>query len=368
MFAAPGTNRVEVEFRIPGTQVPAVVKSFGAVVVDVDKPGVSRLQCFDRDGRKIADISVPVREDPDEYSLVGVTFTRAVIAKVVLVLGDTPLGHGINDVSSGGSKDVVVLDDIIYSEPRPVVPIERIVQLSGVVDPHVPEFAASIGNPNNGNEPGLHAAGRREVNWDGVAAPFLNNDEFPRNFFNRVVPRGSVYTAVGGETEEQEDADDTELRVDNDQFGGINPTYEKDLIPFSVPSMFAATETNRVRVTFRIPGSTTAAVVRSFGAIVVDVDKPGVSRLKCFDRHGTLIADIEVPVRKDPDEYSLVGVTFEEPVIARVVLVLGDTHVGRNVNDVSSGGSKDVVVLDDVLYSEPQPLSEDHDAKIASSR
>ncbi len=98
------------------------------------------------------------------------------------------------------------------------------------------------------------------------------------------------------------------------------------------------------------------AAVRSFGAVVVDVDKANTSRLQAYDRDNRLIADVPVPVRADPDEYSLVGVTFEEPIITRIVLTLGEVPIGAGIDDLSSGGGGDVVVLDDFLYSEPQPL------------
>jgi len=223
----------------------------------------------------------------------------------------------------------------------------RIVSLSGEVDPHLPEFGASIGDPNNRAEPGLHpATGRREINWDGVPPAVTNTDAFPGDFFNVTSPRGLVYQVAAG----------TGLRVSDNNFADVNPTYGTELIPFSDPRMFAPIGTNLVELQFRIPGTETAAAVQSFGAVVVDVDLPNTSRLQAYDRDDNLIADVAVPTRADPDEYSLVGVTFETPVIARVVLILGDTPIGAGINDLSSGGTKDVVVLDDFLYSEPQPL------------
>jgi hypothetical protein len=84
------------------------------------------------------------------------------------------------------------------------------------------------------------------------------------------------------------------------------------------------------------------------------VDKANASRLQAYDQAGKLIADVPVPVRADPDEYSLVGVTFDKPIIARVVLTLGEVAIGAGVDDLSDGGAADVVVLDDVLYSEPE--------------
>ena len=229
--------------------------------------------------------------------------------------------------------------DIAAPDPTPT-PV-AIVALSGDVDPHIPEFGAAIGDVNNKNEPGRHASGRREINWDGVPAQFTNTVDFPADFFKG---RGAVYGGATG------------LRVSDNRFADINPTYAAEFVPFSDPKLFAPVGTTQVELTFRIPASDTVAAVRSFGAVVVDVDKANTSRLQAYDRDNRLIADVPVPVRADPDEYSLVGVTFEEPIIARVVLTLGEAPLGAGVDDLSAGGGGDVVVLDDFLYSEPQPL------------
>jgi len=94
--------------------------------------------------------------------------------------------------------------------------------------------------------------------------------------------------------------------------------------------------------------------VRSFGAVVVDVDRPNASRLKAYDKDNRLIADIAVPVRAAETPFSLVGVSFADPIITRVILSLGEAPLGAQISDVSAGGAGDVVVLDDFAYSEPQ--------------
>jgi hypothetical protein len=143
--------------------------------------------------------------------------------------------------------------------------------------------------------------------------------------------------------------------VSDNGFAGINPTYATDLVAFSTPKLFAPIGTNRAEFRFRIPGTDTAAVVQSFAAVVVDVDREGSTRLLAYDAAGRLLTDIPVPVHKAPDASSLVAIQFDRPAIARVVLTLGDAPLGPGVNDLSSRGTKDVVVLDDLLYSEPQP-------------
>jgi hypothetical protein len=236
-------------------------------------------------------------------------------------------------------------DDITAPDPIPTP--TSVVALSGDVAAHVPEFGLAIGDVNNKNEPGQHPGGRRELNWDGVPAQFNNNDNFPADFFNVNAPRGAVYS-VGSSTG---------LRVSDNNFSDINQSYAAEFAPFSTPRLFAPIGTIKSELTFRIPGSDTVAAVRSFGAVFVDVDKANTSRLQAYDKNNRLIADVAVPVRAAPDAFSLVGVTFDQPVITRVVLTLGDTPLGAGVDDVTSNGTADVVVLDDFLYSEPQPVS-----------
>jgi hypothetical protein len=235
-------------------------------------------------------------------------------------------------------------DDVTTPDPIPTP--KRIVAISGNVASQVAEFGLAIGDVNNKNEPGRHASGRREINWDGVPAQFNNTDAFPADFFNQNAPRGAVYVANNG----------TGLRVSDNNFTDVNQTYGAEFVAFSAPRLFAPTGTTKSEVRFRIPGTDTAAVVQSFGAVFVDVDKANSSRLQAYDKDNRLIADIPAPTRLATDAFSLVGVTFDHPVIARIVLTLGEAPIGAGINDLSSGGLVDLVVLDDFLYSEPQSL------------
>jgi hypothetical protein len=249
------------------------------------------------------------------------------------------LGAALGQACSDSGSDVSAPDD---------APILRVTtSLSGDVAARIPEFANLAGAVNNKAEPGRHeATGRREINWDGVPAQFNNTDAFPANFFNVNSTRGLEYVAAAG----------TGLRVSDQNFADINPTYATELSPLSTPRLFSPIGSNRSEIRFRIPGTDTAAAVQTFGAVFVDVDKANTSRLQAFDKDARLIADVPVPVRQAADPFSFVGVRFDRAAIARVVLILGDTRIGAGINDVSSGGQADVVVLDDFIYGEPQPI------------
>lgn len=78
----------------------------------------------------------------------------------------------------------------------------------------------------------------------------------------------------------------------------------------------------------------------------VDVDRRRVTSATYLDRRGCVLTRQFV----DPRDrgLSFLGVIFRRPVIARVVLKLGDAPISRR--------NGEFVVLDDFLYSEPQPI------------
>jgi hypothetical protein len=51
---------------------------------------------------------------------------------------------------------------------------------------------------------------------------------------------------------------------------------------------------------------------------------------------------------------SFVGVSFDRPVIARVRITLGTGALAADADDITSGGVKDLVVLDNLIYGEPK--------------
>ena len=225
--------------------------------------------------------------------------------------------------------------------------LKKVIRTSGDLVTSVPAFAEAIGAVDNAGAPGQHdATGRRRINWDGVPAAVTDVDNFPATFFNLTATRGLEYLTASG----------TGLRVSDNGFADINPTYATELVAFTNPKLFAPVGTNRAEFQFRIPGSSTPAIVQSFGAVVVDVDRPNSTRLEAFDKDGRRIAILEVPTHRAPDASSLVGVQFDRPAIARVVITLGDAPLGAGNKDISRGGSQDIVALDDFLYSEPQPV------------
>ncbi len=113
LFAALGSNVMDVLFTVPGTtDVPAVSRAFGAVFTDVDLAGVTTLEFFDPLGQSIQTLAVDVFNEG--LSFAGVFFDDTFISRVRITSGNSALGP--ND---GGDIDVVALDDFIYAEPIP---------------------------------------------------------------------------------------------------------------------------------------------------------------------------------------------------------------------------------------------------------
>ena len=46
---------------------------------------------------------------------------------------------------------------------------------------------------------------------------------------------------------------------------------------------------------------------------------------------------------------------YDSTAVARVRITLGQGAMGATVNDVSAGGTLDLVAIDDLIYGEPQP-------------
>ena len=119
IFTPVGSNQLDQLFRVAGQPTPAVVRAYGVVFSDVDLADKTTIQLFAADGSSLGTFAAPVRSDAAGLSFVAVTFEEAVIARVRITLGTGALGANVNDVTAaGGTADLVVLDNIIYGEPK----------------------------------------------------------------------------------------------------------------------------------------------------------------------------------------------------------------------------------------------------------
>jgi hypothetical protein len=229
-------------------------------------------------------------------------------------------------------------------------PAATVVSGSGAITDAVEAYRAVLGGEDNGGTPVAHPDGRREIDWDGVPDEFADPSFLPADFFNAATApraRGAVFTTPGEGVKVS--ADSANENGTNVRFGEIDLSYEDQFETFSPERLFSPIGSNLVDVTFFVPGTTTPAVVRGFGAVYTDVDGGG-SSFEYFDRDGDSLGRFEVPA--NDRGLSFLGVAFPTPRVARVRITYGNSPLGPAETPVNG---VDVSVMDDFIYGEPQP-------------
>jgi hypothetical protein len=206
-------------------------------------------------------------------------------------------------------------------------------------------FRTALGGSLNAPNSPPAASGRREINWDGVPAALTNVDTFPLKFFNVNSKRGVEYRITG-----------TGLRVDSTSFRSFNPALGDQFKPFSGKKLFTPVGSNQVSVDFKLAGAPTAGLVNGFGVVFSDVDQVGSTRIELFDGAGVRIALLQAAASPGSHGFSFIGAVFASPVVASARITSGDAALDGTTTDVSAGGTKDLVAMDDFVYGEPQPV------------
>jgi hypothetical protein len=222
----------------------------------------------------------------------------------------------------------------------------------------VDQFRADLGtlNPNNGQS---FPSGRREINWDGVPDAFSSPNVFPPNFFNVNSPRGAVFSTDCPSATFRVSADSDNPTNTPVRFGEIDPSYTNTFETFSPQRLFTVLGGNgspcsTLTVNFFVANTNTPAETTGFGAVFADVDIPGHVRIISYDRNGRKLDVGVITATRSNGGLSFIGVSYPDPVIARVDIVSGKTGLFPGIQDSEPG--KDVVAMDDFLYGEPQPI------------
>jgi hypothetical protein len=128
LFSPVGDSRTDVQFFIPGTNggTAATTRAFGAIFTDVDQPDGSdrgyrrenrefsvSITYFSASGELLFSGVVPSAPGNGNFSFFGAIFPDARIGRVLITAGDYA---GPDD---SDNRDIVMMDDFIYSEPRP---------------------------------------------------------------------------------------------------------------------------------------------------------------------------------------------------------------------------------------------------------
>ena len=115
LFTATGSNIMQIDFFVPGTNTPATVSGFGAIFTDAETAGATKFTVFLGDGSNGGQFAVPVGASGG-LSFLGLTDTNR-YSRIIIQSGNAALGAGILDNPAGG-VDLVVMDDFIYGEPQ----------------------------------------------------------------------------------------------------------------------------------------------------------------------------------------------------------------------------------------------------------
>jgi hypothetical protein len=263
-----------------------------------------------------------------------------------------------------GNKSKDLVPPIIFQAAGPIAD-----SIQSTVD----AFRATLGDPNNGNNPPpLDRSGRREINWDGGNPP-VDITTAPVTPFNVFLnTRGSQFTTPGVGLSQAPPSGGPQ--------GGLevlfnNPTYGTTFSAFSPLRLFTPVDSNITEALFFVPGANPnlqpgadpaePATVRGFGAVFTDVDEPngigsggrrgnprGASTLmEYFDVDGRLIFSSFVPASPGDGGLSFFGIVFDDARIARVRITTGDVAPGPDDDE-----KRDIVIMDDFIYGEPQPI------------
>lgn len=231
--------------------------------------------------------------------------------------------------------------------PGDAPPEPQVIAAAGDINAAVDEYRTLLGD-NNGGEPVSYPTGRREVSWDGIPDELAAPNDYAPDFFNQPEApraRGLVLSTPG-------DGLQVSAKTENPygvlpRFGHLNPTYADIFKTFSDERLFSPVGSNLVEVTFFLPGTSTPALVRGFGAVYTDVDGDHTA-FEYYDADGNLLGSYGVPVANNG--LSFLGVAFDEAIVARVRVEYGTVALGPD-----DSAESDVAVMDDFIFGEPQP-------------
>jgi hypothetical protein len=217
-----------------------------------------------------------------------------------------------------------------------------VIKSTGDIQNDVETFRHLLGPLNTTPGP---TTGRREINWDGVPDS-LQDIALPVDFFNPTgdnavasLQRGVTY-ATGS------------FMVSSTKFAKENGGASSQFQAFSGSNAFANMSAARWDVSFQKAGTTTSAAVQAFGLVFSDVDEDNSTSLEFFNEDKSL-GKYFVPPHDAISSFSFLGAYFKNAERITKVTVSHDGFLSEGTKDISDNGTRDLVVLDDFIYSEP---------------
>ncbi len=222
-----------------------------------------------------------------------------------------------------------------------------VLKASGNIQATMDEFRNMLG-ANNGNTSGSQSTGRRELNWDGIPDSIAAPNYYIRDFFNNPafhLTRGIEFSTPG--TGLMVSADSNNPTGTLPSFGNINPNYVTTFPPFSPERIFSPIGSNIADVRFYVPGTSTPAVIRGFGAVYIDVDRDENAAFEFFDINEKSLGTYGTPALNNGHVF--LAVLFDAPIVHHIRIEYGNSALGPD-----DGGNIDVSVMDDFIFAEPQ--------------
>lgn len=342
-----------------------LIHGFGVIMTDVEVGSKSGIRVFDKNGTFLEQ-KAALAAGNGESQFVSILRDQADIATVQIIMGDNSQGFGtVQDVSDGGTADLVVVDDLVF-------------QASVTEAEYTFEVFSGVVTDNTGAADEAFGDFRRAVKATGVNSTNVNFDD--ADVTNHIANTGDDNTAnfpqngfVTSKALKFEN-EETNLFVTSDNYLDLNANHPLNFTAFSPAVQFKGIE-KVTSVTFRRISSTPSfngtddgvdTLTAGFGAVFIDVEKANVSSLRYFDRAGGQILEQFVTAGTN-NQKVFAGVIFNAAIVARVDMVMGEVpSVAQGIfgNEGVAGtanedtntdgtGSLDLVSVDDCEFPDP---------------
>lgn len=215
----------------------------------------------------------------------------------------------------------------------------------------VQKYRDGLGGIDNGNGPG-QKKGQRSINWDADVVPF----DMPGNFFKNTVTRGAEFFAKGGKFAVSNPPNDGYSFFDN-RFSSFNPIFPKLFITFSPKRLFTPVKINIVTTKFTVPQTHDEALVSGFGAVFTNVVLKGKTVINFYDKNNCLI--ISLPILPKAKGLSFGGIIVDKKDGKKIAAAVAKVKITLGTGIISQSWKKykNFVVLDDLIYGEPQGIA-----------
>ena len=102
LFSPIGSNIVDMVFRVPGSDTPALSRGFGAVYSDIDFANNTSFEFFDVNGASLGTFNALAFDNG--LSFLGVSFATPVVSRVRISYGNAALGPNDKTISSTANR------------------------------------------------------------------------------------------------------------------------------------------------------------------------------------------------------------------------------------------------------------------------